>query len=120
MLLVRLFLDCRYAELARTVVRITAGVQIGRLHTTEAELLIYDLKAHTFATEQFTGLEEKIIEADAINKCRWLSTEIRALKDTLYVRKRDAGDPDYIHDLEGQLEELETSYTALSCALKLA
>lgn len=98
-----------------------AGVGlVDRLHTTEAELLLYDLKAHTFASEQFTGLEEKLVESDSVNKCRWLSTSIRALKDTIYVRKRDGASADYIHNLESQLEELQADYTVLSCAFKLA
>lgn len=98
-----------------------AGVGlVDTLHTTEAELLLYDLKAHTFATNQFTALEQKLEEADTVSKCRWLSSEIRALKDAIYVRRRDGADPDYIRNLEGQLEELTSSYAALLCALKLS
>ena len=91
-----------------------------KLHTTEAELLIYDLKAHTFATQQFAGVESKLTEIEVVGKCRWLLSEIRALKDSIYVRKRDQADPDYINDLEGDLEELQDQYRALSCARKLS
>ena len=93
---------------------------IDTLHTTDAELLLYDLKAHTFASGQFTGLELQLKEQSIVGKCRWLSSEIRALKDAIYVRKRDAADPDYIYSLEGDLEQLEDDYDALLCALKLA
>ena len=89
-------------------------------HTTEAELLIYDLKAHTFASNQFAGLTTEIEKLETVGKCRWLSSEIRALKDGIYVRKRDGADPDYIHDLETDLEDLEDDYDALECAKKLA
>ena len=46
-----------------------------QLHTTEAELLIYDLKAHTFATQQFSSLESAIGRIEITSKCRWLSSE---------------------------------------------
>ncbi len=98
-----------------------AGVgMLDALHTTQAELLIYDLKAHTFASNQFSGLETKLEEAAVVSKCRWLSSEIRAMKDAIYVRKRDKADPDYINSLESDLEELEDTYGALTCAQKLA
>lgn len=98
-----------------------AGVGlVDKLHTTEAELLLYDLKAHTFASNQFTGLETKLEEAAVVSKCRWLSSEIRALKDAIYVRRRDGADPDYINSLESDLEELTLTYQALTCAQKLA
>lgn len=98
-----------------------AGVRlIDKLHTTEAELLLYDLKAHTFASEQFAGLEDALEENAVLGKCRWLKSEIRALKDTIYVRRRDKADPDFINALEQDLEELEDDYDALVCALKLA
>ncbi len=90
------------------------------LHTTDAELLLYDLKAHTFASQQFAGVESKLIDLETVGKCRWLKSEIRALKDAIYVRKRDNADPDYINDLENDLEDLEDEYRALSCARKLA
>ena len=93
---------------------------IDRVHTTEAELLLYDLKAHTFATQQFTALELSIEEIAATSKCRWLKSQIRALEDSIYVRKRDGADPDYINDLEGDLRDLNTDYNALDCARKLA
>ncbi len=98
-----------------------AGVGlIDKLHTTEAELLLYDLKAHTFASQQFTGLENALKENAVVSKCRWLSSEIRALKDAIYVRKRDKADPDFINSLEQDLKELEAGYVALLCAVKLA
>ena len=93
---------------------------IDTLHTTEAELLLYDLKAHTFASNQFTGLELQLNEQATVSKCRWLSSEIRALKDAIYVRQRDGGSPDYINALETDLGELEGQYDALLCAAKLA
>ncbi len=92
---------------------------LDRTHTTEAELLLYDLKAHTFATKQFDELKLEMTENDTVGKCRWLKTEIRALKDSIYVRIRDGADPDYINDLENDLEDLEAAYTVLTCALKL-
>ena len=91
-----------------------------KVHTTEAELLLYDLKAHTFATQQFASLETKLGEIEIIGQCRWLLSEIRALKDSIYVRKRDKADPDHINDLENDLDELEDLYSALFCARKLA
>ncbi len=93
---------------------------LDRTHTTEAELLLYDLKAHTFATGQFDELKLEMTENDTVGKCRWLKSEIRALKDSIYVRKRDSADPDYINDLENDLEDLEDTYKVLFCALKLA
>lgn len=93
---------------------------LDRTHTTEAELLLYDLKAHTFATQQFDELKLEMTENDTVGKCRWLKSEIRALKDSIYVRKRDNADPDYINDLENDLEDLEDTYTVLICALKLS
>ena len=97
-----------------------AVVLADKLHTTEAELLIYDLKAHTFASEQFAGLEKELGRIEIIGQCRWLKSEIRALKDAIYVRKRDGADPDYLHDLENDLDDLEDEYDALVCTLKLA
>ncbi len=93
---------------------------LDRTHITEAELLLYDLKAHTFATKQFDELKLEMAENDIVGKCRWLKSEIRALKDSIYVRKRDDADPDYINDLENDLGDLEDTYTVLTCALKLA
>jgi len=98
-----------------------AGVGlIDKLHVTEAELLIYDLKAHTFASGQFDELKDEIAGAEIVGKCRWLKSEIRALKDAIYVRQRDGGSPDYINLLKTDLEELEGQYAALMCAAKLA
>ena len=114
--------------LALTIITLAGGFTaawtgvglIDKLHVTEAELLIYDLKAHTFATQQFTGLENALIEIEIVGQCRWLLSEIRALKDSIYVRKRDKADLDYINDLENDLEELKDLYKVLNCALKLA
>jgi len=97
-----------------------AVVLADKVHTTEAELLLYDLKAHTFATLQFAGLETKLGEIEIVGQCRWLLSEIRALKDSIYVRKRDQADADHINDLENDLDELEDLYSALFCARKLA
>ncbi len=116
------------AAMASTLVALAIGagaiwqgvVLADKLHTTEAELLIYDLKAHTFATQQFVGLENALKDIEIIGQCRWLLSEIRALKDSIYVRKRDKADPDYINDLENDLDELEDLFRALTCARKLA
>ena len=109
------------AALAATFTGAWAGIGlIDDLHTTEAELLLYDLKAHTFASGQFSDLTREIIKIETVGKCRWLKSEIRALDDAIYVRKRDGADPDYINDLEGDLEDLEDDYDVLGCALKLA
>ena len=113
---------------AATVVTIAIGVVAtwqmialaDKVHTTEAELLLYDLKAHTFATAQFAGLEDKLGELEIIGQCRWLKSEIRALKDAIYVRDRDGADPDYLNDLRNDLDDLEDEYRALICARKLA
>ena len=83
-------------------------------------MLLYDLKAHTFATKQFDALELSIEVIEITSKCRWLKSQIRALEDSIYVRKRDGADPDYINDLEGDLDDLEDDYAALDCAKKLA
>jgi hypothetical protein len=107
--------------LAVAVTGIWQGISLAdKLHTTQSELLLYDLKAHTFAVQQFAGVESKLGELEVVGKCRWLLSEIRALKDSIYVRKRDKADPDYINDLEGNLEELEDQYRALTCARKLS
>ncbi len=90
------------------------------LHTTEAELLLYDLKAHTFASQQFGDLTKQIGNIETVGKCRWLKSEIRALEDAIYVRERDKADPDYINALKGDLRDLNKDYDALGCALKLA
>ena len=116
------------ATAAITIVAIAAGFVgiwegVGladKLHTTEAELLLYDLKAHTCASGQFDALELQIKNSDIVSKCRWLKSEIRALKDAIYVRKRDGADADYINDLEGDLEDLEADYSVLACARALA
>lgn len=116
------------AAMATTLVAIAIGAVAvwqaialaDRVHTTEAELLIYDLKAHTFATQQFVSLEKALINIDIVGQCRWLLSEVRALKDSIYVRKRDNADPDYINDLENDLDELEDLYRVLVCARKLA
>lgn len=93
---------------------------LDELHTTEAELLLYDQKAHTFASKQFSALEDSIKSIAVTSKCRWLKSEIRALEDAIYVRKRDEADPDYINDLEGDLDDLEDDYSVLLCAALLA
>ncbi len=93
---------------------------VDTLHTTEAELLLYDLKAHTFATKQFDELKDEIASSEIVSKCRWLKSEIRALKDAIFVRQRDGGSPDYINALKTDLGELESQYDALLCAAKLA
>jgi len=109
------------AAMMGTLTGVWAGIGlVDDLHITEAELLIYDLKAHTFASEQFGELTQQIDNIEVVGKCRWLKSEIRALEDAIYVRKRDKADPDYINDLEGDLKDLERDYTALGCALKLA
>jgi len=111
-------------SLASIVIAVSAiwnGVTLAdRLHTTEAELLLYDLKAHTFASRQFSTLEGAIGKIELTSKCRWLSSEIRALKNTIYERKRDKANADYINELEKDLEDLEDDYDALLCGALLA
>ncbi len=93
---------------------------IDELHTTEAELLLYDLKAHTNATIQFNSLESSIEGVAAASKCRWLNSEIRALKNVIYERTRDNADADYINELQQDLDDLENDYAVLLCAALLA
>ena len=100
---------------------IWGGVKlVDTLHTTESELLLYDLKAHTFAAAQFNDLKIEIAASDTLNKCRFLQSQIRALSDSIYVRKRDDADPDYINELERDLRDLERDFNALGCARLLA
>lgn len=109
------------ASVAVTSTAVWGGVGLlDELHTTKAELLLYDLKAHTFASNQFGDLSDKLVEIEIIGKCRWLSSEIRALKDAIYVRERDGADPDYINELKMDLADLDRDFTALQCALKMA
>ena len=109
------------ASIAIAVGAIWKGVGLAdQLHTTEAELLLYDLKAHTFATQQFSSLESAIGKIELTSKCRWLNSEIRALKNTIYERTRDGADPDYINELEKDLEDLEDDYASLICGVLLA
>jgi len=117
-----------FAAAAATFTGAWAGIGlIDDLHVTEAELLIYDLKAHTFASGQFKDLTLEIQKIETVGKCRWLKSEKRALEDTIYVRERDSaldgnGNPhgDYIRALKQDLKDLQDEYDALKCALKLA
>ena len=93
---------------------------LDRLHVTESELALYDATPHAVAEEAHDDLGRKIDTNATVGKCRWLKSEIRALKDSIYTRTRDGADPDYIHDLEEDLHDLERSYTALGCARLLA
>ena len=109
------------ASIAIAVGAIWKGVGLAdQLHTTEAELLLYDLKAHTFATQQFTGLETAIGRIELTSKCRWLNSEIRALKNVIYERSRDGADPAYLRELQNDLDDLNNNYNALGCAALLA
>ena len=97
------------------------GVELAdKLHVTEAELIQYDNNPHMHAAAEITELGNKIDTLDDVGQCRWMKSEIRALKDSIYARKRDSADADYIHDLEEDLSDLETDYTALGCARLLA
>lgn len=87
-----------------------------KVHTTESELAFYDTQPHGVAQD----LSKKIDNVSAEGKCRWLKSEIRALKDSIYTRTRDGADPDYINDLQQDLAELEADYAALGCARLLA
>ena len=110
-----------FASVAVSAGAIWGGVGLAdRLHTTEAELLIYDLKAHTFASTQFQVLTNELVKIELIGKCRFLKSQIRALEDSIYVRNRDGADADYIHELESDLLELQNDYNALGCATLLA
>lgn len=93
---------------------------VDTLHTTESELLLYDLKAHTFATAQFNTLKLQISASDTLNRCRYLESQIRQLKDSIYIRKRDEADALYIRELEKQLEALQEDYDVLNCGFLLA
>jgi len=109
------------AALASLFTGAWAGIGlVDRLHTTEAELLVYDLKAHTFASNQFSDLNDQLVEIQLIGKCRWLLSQIRALEDSIYVRTRDDADPDFINELQRDLDSLSDDYDVLLCALKLA
>lgn len=109
------------ASIAIAAGAIWKGVGLAdQLHTTEAELLIYDLKAHTFATQQFSSLESAIGRIEITSKCRWLSSEIRALKNVIYERTRDGADQDYLNELSNDLGDLEADYAALKCAALMA
>lgn len=105
------------AATAGLVTGIWEGVGLlDAVHTTEIELAEYDKTPHAVAQD----LSKKIDNVSAEGKCRWLKSEIRALKDSIYTRTRDSADPDYINDLKQDLEELEADYTALGCARLLA
>lgn len=93
-----------------------AGEWIDSVHTTEIELL----ESHPVSALAFSGLNERIDAAQVVNKCRWLKSEIRALKDSIYRRRRDGGDPDYINELQMDLEYMEDEYNALGCTLLLS
>jgi len=116
------------AAAAATFTGAWAGIGlIDDLHVTEAELLIYDLKAHTFASGQFSDLTLEIQKIETVGKCRWLKSEKRALEDAIYVRERDGaldgnGNPhgEYIRALKQDLKDLQEEYDVLGCALKLA
>ena len=109
------------ASIAIATGAIWKGVGLAdQLHTTEAELLIYDLKAHTFASQQFSSLESAIGRIEITSKCRWLSSEIRALKNVIYERTRDGADQDYLNELSNDLDDLEGDYDALKCAVLMA
>ena len=79
------------------------------VHTTEFELAEYDKTAHPVSHLAFTDLKDQLADAQVVSKCRWLKSEMRALEDAIYVRKRDKADPDYIHDLEQDLARIEAN-----------
>ena len=93
-----------------------AGEWIDSVHTTEIELAA----SHPVSALEFSGLNERIDLAQVVNQCRWLKSEIRALKDSIYRITRDVGDPDYINALSNDLEEMEDEYDVLSCARLLS
>jgi len=93
-----------------------AGEWIDSVTTTQLELD----ESHPVSRLAFTGLNERIDAAQIVNKCRWLKTEIRALKDSIYRRTRDGGDADYINDLQNDLDDMEDTFDKLGCTLKLA
>jgi len=92
------------------------GEWIDSVHTTELELAI----SHPVSALAFAGLNERIDEAQIVNQCRWLKSEIRALKDSIYRITRDSGDADYINALTNDLAEMEDEYDVLRCASLLA
>ena len=84
-------------------------------HTSEAELIA----SHPVRLEEFEALKESIVSGDALSKCRWLKSEIRALEDSIYVRERDNASPDFIRALKLDLKELKEQYDDLSCTRRL-
>lgn len=97
-----------------------AGEFIDSMHTTQAELVAYVDTSHPVSALEFSGLTESLAEEKVMSKCRWLKSEIRALKDSLYQRRRDNGDADYINSLQNDLEEMEDEYKVFNCARLLA
>ncbi len=97
-----------------------AGEFIDSMHTTQAELILYVETSHPVSALEFTGLTESLEKEKVVSKCRWLKSEIRALKDSLYQRRRDNGDADYINDLQNDLEEMQDEYDVFGCARLLA
>lgn len=85
-------------------------------HTTEAELKA----SHPVSKMMYEDIEDKMDENAVLSKCRWLKSEIRALSDSIYVRKRDGADPDFIHTLEADLEDLEEQYVSFNCTRRLS
>ena len=88
-------------------------------HTSVDELAIAT-SIHPVSYEQFEELDKKIDAGDLQGRCRWLKSEMRALADSIYVRRRDGADQDYIHDLEGDLDGLKDEYKAFDCVRLLS
>jgi len=92
------------------------GEWIDSVHTTEVELA----KSHPVTKLAFDGLNDRIDEAQIVNQCRWLLSEIRALKDSIYRITKQNGDADYINSLKNDLVEMEQKYRVLACVRLLA
>jgi hypothetical protein len=85
-------------------------------HTTAEELI----NSHPVSEAEFIRLQLSIDDNDAISKCRWLKSEIRALEDSIYVRRRDSQNGDFIHNLELDLADLKEQYQDLNCIRRLS
>ena len=84
-------------------------------HTSETELI----DSHPVSYEQVEQLEENMLESDTKSYCRWLKSERRGVEDSIYARRRDNADPNYIRELERDLEEMNAEYSELHCSALL-
>lgn len=71
---------------------------------------------HSQHESQMSELSGKIDTIAALNTCRWLSDQISALEYEIYVLKRDAASPDFIHSKQSTLNQRKGQFDALNCA----